>query len=356
MNSRMITLLFNFYMLMVVCGSLVLGIRLQKKKHRILSIMVLGGMIPAVGLLTAIVVPVDIFFKIQMLTWALLLHMPLYFVSVSILLIIRKSRWAFGLLILSLVICAITVDAICVEPRWLEVTHYTISSNKLTEPICIAVLADIQTDAPGSFEKYVLQMTKKADPDLILLAGDYLQISNTGDYRQASRTLNQLFKQADLHPPLGIFAIQGNIDQGRPWQKIFEDLPVDTFFLTRSTDLGPLMLTGLSMEDSFDKTLSVPKQDKFQILLGHCPNFCLGENKADLLIAGHTHGGQVRIPLLGPLLTFSAIPRSWTAGKTRIAPGKTLIVSRGLGMERHTAPRLRFLCRPELVIVNVDPE
>ncbi|MGC7541773.1 hypothetical protein, partial [Pandoraea pneumonica] len=81
-------------------------------------------------------------------------------------------------LILSLIILAITVDAVWIEPHWLEVTHYTVSSDKLTEPIRIAVLADIQTDDPGSFEKYILQMTKEADPDLILLAGDYLQISD----------------------------------------------------------------------------------------------------------------------------------------------------------------------------------
>ena len=90
--------------------------------------------------------------------------------------------------------------------------------------------------------------------------------------------------------------------------------------------------------------------------MGHSPNFSLGEIQADLLIAGHTHGGQVRLPLLGPVMTLSAVPRAWASGVTEIKPGKTLIVSRGVGMERHNAPRLRFLCRPEIVIVELLPQ
>ena len=76
---------------------------------------------------------------------------------------------------------------------------------------------------------------------------------------------------------------------------------------------------------------------------------------ADLILAGHTHGGQVRLPLLGPLLTLSQVPRSWAAGRTELPGGGTLIVSRGVGMERHDAPRLRFLCRPELVVLDLIP-
>jgi len=54
-------------------------------------------------------------------------------------------------------------------------------------------------------------------------------------------------------------------------------------------------------------------------------------------------------------MTRSGVPRSWAAGVTQLGPGKTLIVSRGIGMERADAPRIRFLCRPEIVIVDVMP-
>ncbi len=78
-----------------------------------------------------------------------------------------------------------------------------------------------------------------------------------------------------------------------------------------------------------------------------------GDIQADLLVAGHTHGGQVRLPFIGPLLTFSSVPRAWAAGVTALPGGRTLIVSRGTGMERGSAPRLRFNCRPQLVMVEV---
>jgi hypothetical protein len=90
-------------------------------------------------------------------------------------------------------------------------------------------------------------------------------------------------------------------------------------------------------------------------VLGHMPDFSLGSVDADLLIAGHTHGGQVQLPLVGPLLTLSQVPRSWASGLTEIEPGKMLVVSRGIGMERGLAPRLRFLCRPQLVILELVP-
>jgi len=63
----------------------------------------------------------------------------------------------------------------------------------------------------------------------------------------------------------------------------------------------------------------------------------------------------VQLPFIGPLMTLTAVPRAWASGVTTIAPGKTLVVSRGIGMERGHAPRLRFLCRPEVVVIDLLP-
>jgi uncharacterized protein len=73
-------------------------------------------------------------------------------------------------------------------------------------------------------------------------------------------------------------------------------------------------------------------------------------------VAGHTHGGQVRIPFIGPLATLSAVPRSWAAGITDLPSGGKLFVSRGIGMERGNAPRMRFCCRPELAVIDLVPQ
>ena len=84
--------------------------------------------------------------------------------------------------------------------------------------------------------------------------------------------------------------------------------------------------------------------------------FSLDEPEADLMIAGHTHGGQVQIPYLGPVFTFSRVPRLWGAGGLfKFDSGKHLIISRGIGMERGYAPRIRFFCRPQLIFLDLLP-
>jgi len=75
-----------------------------------------------------------------------------------------------------------------------------------------------------------------------------------------------------------------------------------------------------------------------------------------LSLAGHTHGGQVRLPVLGPVTTLSSVPRRYAAGLSVRPAGGHLFVSRGIGMERENAPRLRFLCRPQLVVIDLLPE
>jgi predicted MPP superfamily phosphohydrolase len=100
---------------------------------------------------------------------------------------------------------------------------------------------------------------------------------------------------------------------------------------------------------------SLPRLAGFHLVFGHAPDFALHAAPADLLVAGHTHGGQVRLPVIGPLLTFSRVPRAWASGVTRLGHDRTLVVSRGIGLERGHAPRLRFLCRPELVFLRLTP-
>jgi predicted MPP superfamily phosphohydrolase len=120
-------------------------------------------------------------------------------------------------------------------------------------------------------------------------------------------------------------------------------------------DLGLLTLTALDRGDSRRGRHPVPAVPGFHVVLGHAPDFALAAPPADLLLAGHVHGGQVRMPGWGPLLTLSRVPRTWAAGRTDLPGGGTLIVSRGIGLERGDAPRLRLFCRPELVVVELEP-
>ena len=82
-----------------------------------------------------------------------------------------------------------------------------------------------------------------------------------------------------------------------------------------------------------------------RIVFGHQPDYVIPLTAAggvDLALAGHTHGGQVALPLFGPPYTSSPLPRRY-AGGLHDYQGTLLHVSRGVGMERGPAPQIRFL-------------
>ena len=157
--------------------------------------------------------------------------------------------------------------------------------------------------------------------------------------------------------PQGVFAVKGNVERD-DWAEMFTGLGITTVTAQRSFHLGDLQLTCLGLSESFNTKLKVAgaPSDRFHLVLGHVPNFALGKVEADLLVAGHTHGGQVRLPWIGPMITHSRVPHTWAAGMTDLPGGGKLLVSRGIGMERGYAPPMRFLCRPELVVIDLEPE
>jgi len=305
-------------------------------------------------LLSGILFPMDGFGRIQLMTWGLFVHFPVYLIG-SIMLLRRHNKFYSNVLIVIFaLILVVALDAFVVEPHSLELTRIRLTSEKITEPVTVALLADIQTDLPGSFEERVLDLVKSEDPDLILLAGDYLQIMDPDQYLASVKVLNELFLEADLSPRLGSVAVRGNVDRNG-WKGIFQGMDILLFEETTTVDLGPLTLTGVDWLDSENPALEVSGSEKYHIILGHSPNYSLGAIEGDLLLAGHTHGGQIQLPGIGPVMTLSAVPRSWASGLSEIHPDQFLLVSRGIGLERGHAPRLRFLCHPELIMIDLLP-
>ncbi|MCP4604339.1 MAG: hypothetical protein GY847_28095 [Proteobacteria bacterium] len=326
----------------------------MKPRHLLPATAAMGVSLIALTFCGAFLNSVEGFGQIQLFAWAVFVHYPLFLIGVGSLCLKRKRTMPHSCAVLAVCIILVGFDAFLLEPRWIEVTRITIPSTELETPIRVAVVTDLQTDSLRQYEKHVFELVAAERPDLILLAGDYLHTSNYAEYDALKTEFNELMRRFLLEAPLRVYAVRGNVDW-EDWPKLFTGLPVVTFETTSSQDLGPIILTGLALEDSSNTALSVSAQDKFHIVLGHVPNYSLGLIEADLLIAGHTHGGQVQIPLFGPILTLSQVPRSWASGMTLIAPGRYLIVSRGIGLERGNAPRMRFLCRPELLILDLVP-
>ena len=92
-----------------------------------------------------------------------------------------------------------------------------------------------------------------------------------------------------------------------------------------------------------------------RIVFGHQPDYVIplsAATRVDLALAGHTHGGQVALPLFGPPYTSSPLPRRY-AGDLHDYHGTLLHVSRGVGMERGPAPQMRFLVPPEICVLDL---
>ncbi|HEY4309936.1 MAG TPA: metallophosphoesterase [Pirellulales bacterium] len=294
------------------------------------------------------------FGQIRLLAAAVFVHGVILATALAAISWRSRRRLAIAWLLLAVSLLAVGVDSFYVEPFWLDVTRLTLHSPKIDRPIRIAVVADFQTDTIGDFEREVLERVLAEEPDIILFVGDYIQVKSIHRPPLANE-FRKLLVESGIASRADVYAVKGNNDPP-DWKELFRDSQARLFEETESIICGSLVITGLSQPDSRDPFLNVPPAEGFHIVFGHHPDYALGKVSADLMVAGHTHGGQVRLPIIGPLVTLSRIPRQWAAGVTDCGQGRTLVVSRGTGLERGNAPRLRFLCRPELVVIQLEPE
>lgn len=299
------------------------------------------------------------FLTLRLLFWAVFGVVPVVLSYVGIAAPGARARLAARVGALGLV--AVAAWSTLVEPRWLEIGRIRIPSPKLEEPVRIVVVADLQTDRWTSYEERVFEAIAAEKPDVLLFTGDYLQAPSE-DWPRLAASFRSAAASVGSGARLGAWAVQGDADPDPAWRGLFDGLPIRAVPETRRFEVAGLVLTALSVRDSrspetvAERVAGLSPTDRFHVVFGHAPDFALGRPRADLLLAGHVHGGQVRFPFVGPLLTLSAVPRSWAVGRTDFEDGSTLVVSRGLGMERGRAPRLRFLCRPELLVVDLVPE
>ena len=260
-------------------------------------------------------------------------------------------------IILGSLLAIVGVDAFWIEPNRLEVTTYSIHDERITEPIRIALLADIQTDVFDEHTRSALETAMGQDPDIVVFAGDYLQYSFRRDFSPNIGPFNQLLKEYGYESVINL-VVEGDVEAklGDEWHPLFSDLPSHIFDPSQIKEVHGLNIIGLTMEDSKNGIVPEVANDQYTIVIGHNPNFSLSRPNGDLYLAGHTHGGQVQMFGVGPLITLSDIPRRQAEGKHVLDNGSTLIVSRGIGMERYDAPRLRFLCVPEIVVLDLLPK
>ncbi len=308
-------------------------------------------------------------------------HGSVFLLVAAVFLIVRKRRVLAVLsALLGLFVFGLGFDMLVLEPYSLVVENYRIETTKLKKPLRVAFVADIQTDRIGNHERRTIQAIKDLKPaaDLILFGGDYLQYyEGTRGVETLPERFRQLLKDAKLEAPLGVFAICGNLDPAHPepFGELFAGTGVEPIYFSEIIDnlgiekgLGPIDLALLRDTDSIDGVGANGLTDSgnFEIMVGHYPNYAVrdfqhAKRAPDLMLSGHTHGGQIYIPFVGPLRIKywgrdKVTPASMYRGMFTFENGSHFLVTRGSGMERGWAPRVRFLCKPEVSVIDIVPK
>jgi predicted MPP superfamily phosphohydrolase len=260
------------------------------------------------------------------------------------------ARVAFTLLGLG-VTCFLYGELI--EADWLEVTHVHLQSSKLAPgtQLTIAHVSDLHVEGRTRALMALNEALAAAHPDLIIFTGDSLN----------RRDAAELFRRtmASWSSRLGRGAVRGNHDVYR-WGNVdlfgggvASELLSDAPLLLEH---GTVALCGapFGAPSEVERCLAAAPPQALTILAYHSPDLIEDlVHRPDLYLAGHTHGGQVRLPFYGALLTFSRYDKKYEMGRYDVN-GTLLYVNRGIGFEP-TLPHMRFLARPELTLLHVTP-
>ena len=274
----------------------------------------------------------------------------------------KLSRRKNGLLLL--VVCVIPL-LIAAFYNGLTVTEYTVYSEKINKSLTIVLLADLHNCAHGPSQRTLIENIDKQTPDLIVMAGDMFDddlsdsrmiklldgIANkypcyyvTGNHEIWSGRVN---KQKEILRAYGVTVLEGNGTEASVNGQALFICGVDDPAASLRAFIGQL-----------ENAAALIDPEQYTMLLSHRPD--LLEHYAsydfDLVLSGHAHGGQWRVPFFLPNGLFAPNQGWFPKYTNRIyeKEGTKILVSRGLSRESTRVPRI--FNRPEVVVVNLTPK
>ncbi len=258
----------------------------------------------------------------------------------------------------------LAVTALCaLDPR-LSVRTYEVTTEKLTQPVRLALVTDLHSCRYGDGQKTLLAALDEAQPDVLLLSGDIVD-----DELPEEPAWTFLSAAASRYPTYYVTGNHefwsGRVDGIKEQMAQLGINVMDGVTTTKILDGQPLSISGVDDpevgESLWQRQLAfcagAIDDGTFSLLLSHRPeriNAYTGLG-FDLVLAGHAHGGQWRLPGLinGVLAPNQGLFPAYAGGCYSLDDATHLIVSRGLARESTRIPRL--FNRPELVIVDVLP-
>ncbi|MDX1418673.1 MAG: metallophosphoesterase [Rubricoccaceae bacterium] len=250
-----------------------------------------------------------------------------------------------------------------VEPRWLARTYTRVPIAGLPEALDglrIAHLSDLHVTNHSDLLllRRACRLAMAARPHLVALTGDFVSDQHGYSLGTVMATLSE-----ELDAPLGLFAVPGNHEWATGiarYRRALATRPrlhdLTNAAARRTLQGATLRIAGTDSLREGDarpaEALADAAPADLTLLLSHNPDVaedaCAALGPVDLVLSGHTHGGQVRIPLWGAIVNTSRYPRRYEAGLVW-RPWAWVYVSRGVGT---VGRRLRFLCRPEVAILE----
>lgn len=227
-------------------------------------------------------------------------------------------------------------------------------------PVRVALLADLHIQGPDLSPERMARIAAQVNaqkPDLILIAGDF-----SGD--RALRT--RLYSEAEiaaslggLKAPLGVYAVLGNHDHWRdgPAMRRAVSATGIPVLVNQAVRAGPLTIAGADdihtrNADVEALTRSAAALPGPTLVLSHSPDIApVLPPRFGLVLAGHTHCGQIVLPLIGRVTTASRYGERYACGMIREA-GRTTIVSAGIGT---SVLPFRFGAPPDFWMVTIGP-
>jgi len=275
---------------------------------------------------------------------------------------------------LLLPVAALLVVGLAVYAFWIEPCRIRLSRVELAIPnlpdsldgLTICHLSDTHTSRYGRLEKITREILAGIDADLCVITGDLLR------RRDGMHTLRRALSA--LKPRLGVFAVPGNGDYKLRvrMSELAAELTghgINVLLnsrVTLSSNGSNLHIIGVDDPflrlDDLTSAMSGIAEEGFRLLLAHSPDvlMSIGDRRVDLILAGHTHGGQVRLPFVGALWLHSRYrlpisdgyydPETLSRVSSRDVSGACMYVSRGLSW---SAIPIRFMCPPEIVLITL---